>query len=834
MKLFPAILLLFVCHSLQAQLPALDLRQASWWLKDENAVNPAFPGLVAARVPGSVYTDLLQNRLIEDPYISDHEKTVSWVEEKDWTYLASFQLTAAQANHPRAVLVFEGIDTYADVYLNGKWLFRADNMFRRWETVVSGKLKVGKNRLTVLFKSTTGVARALAKRSPLTLPGGEGVYVRKAPYQFGWDWAPRLPAGGIWKPVRLTFPAAVQLGDVKVEVPELSEQQALVRLSGRLKAPAKTAVIVRFDISKDTFHLQRNIAVAAGQQHFETSFVIQQPQRWWPNGWGEAHLYRLKTSLLVKDRILEQQFQDVGLRKIRWLQPPDPAGTGFYCEVNDKAIFIKGANLVPADIFPHRVLPGTYEALTDRAKSAHLNMLRIWGGGIYADDALMTACDRAGILVWQDFMFACALYPADSDFLENIEAEARQQILRLRNHPSLALWCGNNEISEGWFNWHWQETLGYSEKDSLQLYQDYQKIFHKLLPELVNELDGDSYYHPSSPANGWGTPKAYTEGDVHFWGVWWGLEPFENYRARVGRFVSEYGFQSMPEMRSLNKFLPPGQDTLGSPALRQHQKHPLGDSTIRAYMERDYRVPEKPDDFSYVSQLLQARGMKIAMESHRFAQPYCMGSLFWQWNDSWPAISWSAIDYYNQPKALYYQAKRSFAPAVLRFDTVGEQLMVQWTQEQPVADSGFLRLQWMDIEGNLFTDSLLPVKLNGKNVQQLCTLTRAAFSVDSSRRFMLAQLYTGSDTLTAEPFFFLRPKDLDLAEFQLQWRPLTAGKLEIISNSLIKNLRLQAPGYEFEDNYFDLIPGKRTVVSYKTLMGDLPFILSYKSLRDSY
>lgn len=670
-----------------------------------------------ATVPGHVHTDLLALDSIADPWLNDNELTVQWVDSVDWEYRHFFSLNSSEANHPRAVLQFDGIDTEAEIWLNGFRLFAASNMFRRYELTVSGKLKPGKNQLEVRFKSALKSGAEKAAAFGLRLPGGESAFVRKAAYQFGWDWAPRLIGCGIWKPITLRFePIARFSSNVSFDYPVLNDSLAIVRVKGVLSGELEDGLDVEAAIYSRGSWIRQTITLNGADQ-FSMPMVIENPERWYPNGYGKQPVYPVRMRLLKDGKILNERTYRIGLRTVQWVQQKDTTGSGFGVWVNDKPIFIKGANWVPADAFPARVPDSLYLSWVAKAHKANLNMLRVWGGGIYADEAFLDACDSLGILVWHDFMFANTPYPAETAFIDNVRDELVQQIERMRHRPSIALWCGNNEITEGFYNWGWPKQYGWTAADSSRLHQMNNGLFENQIAYLVKQLDPQRYYHPSSPSNGWGKAKAYTEGDVHYWGVWWGFEPFENYSTKVGRFVSEYGFQAYPSAEVLTKYIPDWEFP-ASWGLKKHQKHPTGDSTINHYVLRYFHAPGSKEDLREISQLNQAYGMQQAMEAHRFSQPYCMGSLFWQWNDSWPAISWSVLDIAGMPKAAYYQVKRSFAPQAIQIKEDAKKLNVWLLSDTLLKNKLQLKVSIYRFDGRLVLDTTLSTN-QPKELKQL-------------------------------------------------------------------------------------------------------------------
>lgn len=526
----------------------------------------------AATVPGEVHTDLLKKKIIPDPYYRDNEKKLQWIEKKNWEYKTSFQLSPESLNKKNTELVFDGLDTYATVYLNGKLVLKADNMFRQWRVDVKKHLQTGTNKLVVVFQSAQNVVDSLAKKDlPFVIPDNPRVYVRKAQYHFGWDWGPKFTTCGIWKEVRL----------------EAYDKKAA-----------------------------------------EKPFVPS--------------------------------------RKIELVQQPDSLGKSFYFKIDDKAVYMKGANYIPSDAFLSRVTKKEYEKIVLSAKDANMNMLRVWGGGIYEDDYFYDLCDEYGINVWQDFMFAGTMVPGDKAFFENVREEVKYQVKRLRHHKSIVLWCGNNESDEAFKNWGWQKSMNMSKQDSTRLWKDYVRLFQDSIPKWVKEVDPSRPYISSSPLFGWGREKSYTEGDSHYWGTWWGLADIENVQNKTGRFVSEYGMQAMPNYSSIEKFTLPEDRHLFSDVLKAHQKAGNGFMKLNSYLDRYFidstKVKKmKVEDYTYLTQCLQYYSLKNIVGIHRSKTPYNMGTLVWQLNDCWPVASWSITDYNNrQPKAAWYAIKKAY------------------------------------------------------------------------------------------------------------------------------------------------------------------------------
>ena len=418
--------------------------------------------------------------------------------------------------------------------------------------------------------------------------------------------------------------------------------------------------------------------------------IIKNPKRWWPHNLGEPYLYDIKVIVKDKGKILDSISTKYGIRTIDLVTEKDSIGESFYFKVNDVPVYAKGANYIPQHSFQNKVQDSDYENLLNNVVDANMNMLRVWGGGIYENDIFYELCDEKGILVWQDFMFACAMYPGDDDFLKTVEKEAEDNVRRLRNHASIALWCGNNENSEGWHRWGWQ--AGRSEDEKAEIWNNYLKVFDSILPNTVSQLT-DTDYWETSPKYGRGNPKYKTEGDAHDWWIWHDGYPFEHLEENVPRFMSEFGFQSFPSYETIRYINQNDSIEISSEGFKNHQKHSRGFQIIEDYMQRDFPVPENPEDYVYISQLLQAYGIIKGIEAQRRAKPFNMGTLYWQLNDCWPAISWSSIDFLGNWKALHYKAKRSFEDVLISSKVENDTLRTWIVNDDLDSKNGMLSLQ---------------------------------------------------------------------------------------------------------------------------------------------
>ncbi len=612
-----------------------------------------------ASVPGSVYHDLLQAQVIEDPFFRDHEETVMNVMQHDFIYTRSFRLSEEMAQQDRILLRCEGLDTLAEIRLNGREIGRTDNMHRTYEFDVKEHLQT-ENQIEILFRSPLKYVTDKQKERSLwgvdtTVAGFP--YLRKAHSMFGWDWGPRLPDAGIWRDIYLIGYTEAKLQDVYISQAHQEKHvnvEVQIELESWSEHELDLEIIItppageRLVIHKENVLLKNRIHA-----------LIDEPELWWPNGYGHQPLYKVEVRLLQNKVELDKKELHIGLRTLSIRQEEDEWGTSFQMEVNGISIFTKGANYIPEDSILPRCDAKRTERLVQDCIKAHFNCIRVWGGGYYPDDYFFDLCDRYGLIVWQDFMFACAQYELTKDFRENVTKEAEDNMKRIRHHACLALWCGNNEMEVAWEEW------GFPKPHKLR--KDYLIQFEEILPRLTEEFDPDRFYWPSSPSStgSFDNPNDENRGDVHYWEVWHGLKPFTEYRKFYFRFCSEFGFQSFPSMKTIESFTLPEDRNIFSRVMESHQKNDGANGKILYYLAQNMKYPKDLSSLVYASQILQAEAVKYGVEHWRRHRGRCMGSLYWQLNDCWPVASWSSIDYYGRWKALHYFAKRFYDPVLL-------------------------------------------------------------------------------------------------------------------------------------------------------------------------
>ena len=600
---------------------------------------------VAARVPGSVYSDLLNAGLIPDPYWRDNETEALKLMEHDFVYTRAFDVPGDLLQCDALLLRCEGLDTLATVELNGAVLGRADNMHRTWEWDAAPLLRAGENEIRVTFASPTRYIREqyAVNRADGTSDAMTGFpNLRKAHCMFGWDWGPRLPDAGIWRDIAILAVEHARLGPVRVK----QRHEA-----GRVFVAVETEVPEGCQLISEL--------ISPDGQTYQLPCEVEDPRLWWPNGLGEQPLYTVRVMLQKDGATLDGWERRIGLRTLTVNRRRDEWGESFCHCVNGVEVFAMGADYIPEDCLLPKMNRGRTRRLLEDAVAAHMNCVRVWGGGHYPGDDFYDLCDELGLLVWQDFMFACAVYNLTDAFEASIRAEFIDNIRRLRHHASLALWCGNNEMEEFVSQGEWVSSKRQA--------ADYIKMYEYILPQVLKEEDPDTFYWPASPSSGgsFDAPQDPNRGDVHYWEVWHGLKPFTDYRNHFFRYASEFGFQSFPCMTTIEAFTLPEDRNPFAYVMEKHQRNASANGRIAEYMSQTYLYPTSFDAFVYASQLLQAQAIQYGVEHWRRHRGRCMGAVVWQLNDCWPVVSWSSIDYFGRWKALHYYEKRFFAPVLI-------------------------------------------------------------------------------------------------------------------------------------------------------------------------
>lgn len=794
-----------------------------------------------AKVPGTVHTDLMSNKIIEDPYYRLNERGVQWVDKEDWIYETTFAVSKEVFAKNNIRLLFKGLDTYADIYLNDQKLLSADNMFREWTIDIKDNIRQDSNVLKIYFHSPIKMDMPKFDSLPFfyhasndqSENGGVfnkkvSIFARKAGYHYGWDWGPRIVTSGIWRDVFLEGWNDVRIENIFYDQQNVTAKSATINTIVEVYADRNLAdaIIEVKDDNTGSVFASKKIQLQKGFNKIAVPFVMKNPKLWWSLGLGEAHLYNFKTSIIVDNAVAETQNDRIGIRSVKVINKPDDYGKSFYIELNGRPVFAKGANYIPNDMFIPRVSNEKYETVVLDAVKANMNMLRIWGGGIYENEIFYNLCDKYGIMVWQDFMYACSMYPAEGAMLENMRQEAIQNVRRLRNHPSIALWCGNNENQDAWLTWGWKRDIeNINPKYADLIWNQYVEQFHKMLPSVVKEHHPGMYYTPTSPFAELGKPSNDSVGDMHYWRVWHGKEPIEQYNIQRSRFFSEYGFQSFPEFESVKLYAPESRDwNIYSEVMMSHQRggaHANG--LIESYLLSEYKKPKNFEMFLYMNQVLQGDAIKTAMEAHRRDMPYCMGTLYWQHNDVWPVASWSARDYYGRWKAQQYFAREAYKDILVSPIQKDGKLHVYVVSDRTKDADGVLDVNILTLNGEALHKYSKNVKVNANASNDLYVADiNQILKSNAAGDVVVHATFTEKGKASYKNNYFLtKQKDINypVVNITKTVTPKQGGyEVKLKSDKYARAVFMSLKGIEnfFENNYFDILPGETVTVKVNT------------------
>lgn len=775
-----------------------------------------------AAVPGSVYGALLELQLIPDPFYRDNELNALKLMENDFTYSYDFHLKDEMLQADGLLLRFDGIDTLGDVYLNDQYIGSAYNMHRVWEYPIKDFAKSGNNHLKVVLHSPTKYIKDEQKKC---YTGGssecmEGFpHIRKAHCMFGWDWGPRLPDAGIWRDVKI-------LGINKGRFDWIYVKQS--------HEPGQVVLDMDYsiDLCKEDEELSVRFSVTGPQgeiynQDEDETITIIEPKLWWPKGYGEQPLYCIKGELLTKNgEILDTWIRKIGLRTATVRNEKDQWGESFAHEINGVQIFAMGADYIPEDnLFGRITKERTRNLLLDCVAANH-NTIRIWGGGYYPDDYFFDLCDELGLLVWVDFMFACASYELTDEFEENITQEVIDNVIRIRHHASLAIWCGNNEMETQVQDKAW--------KPSPKQVMDYIKIFEYMIPKLVKEYDPNTFYWPSSPSSGGNYEDSwnYDKGDTHYWDVWHGNKPFSEYRKFHFRYASEFGFQSFPSIKTIESFTEKKDRNIFSRIMEMHQRNKAANGKILNYISDNYLYPKDFETLIYTSQLLQADAIRYGVEHWRRNRGRCMGAIVWQLNDIWPVASWASVDYYGRWKALHYSEKRFFAPVMLSCEEIGEMTERPHCIDEPHTIEKSARLNvanetMSEIKGTVtwaLRDALGRIEVSGAQEVTVPALTslwldKLDFSGYNELKYYISyELYIEDAYVSGGTSLFTAPKHYEFIDPELEFK-VEGDSITVKAQSFAKSVEIsnEEDNLKLSDNFFDMNGGEVTV---KVLQGN--------------
>ncbi len=801
----------------------------NWIMKDRS-----WDSFIPASVPGDLYTDLLNGGKIENPYYRDNELEALKLAEREYEYRTIFSVDETVLERDRVLLRFEGIDTLADLYLNGVCLGSVNNMHRIWEFDVKSQLKIGENVLSAIFHSTTAFIRQKYARKRLdgTSDAMRGFpYLRKAHCMFGWDWGPRLPGAGFWRPVSLL---AYDVARIDSTYLTQKHENGTVELSTRVELQSATAedfvygdfgaLLLKAEPELKNLSVKVQVAdpdgILVAEGDGQSPIRIEHPRLWWPAGFGEQPLYTVQVFLLYGEKVLDSWQKKIGLRTMTMSTEKDSYGERFAHKVNGVEIFAMGGDYIPEDNLIARTSPERTRRLLEDARAANFNSIRVWGGGYYPEDWFYDICDELGLIVWQDFMFACAVYDLSEEFEQNIIAEIKDNVKRLRHHASLGLWCGNNEmelfVKQGeWVN---------SPKEQ----SDYVKMYEYIFPKLLKEYDPETFYWPASPSSGgcFDEPNDENRGDVHYWDVWHGNKPITEYRKFRFRYLSEFGFQSFPSVKTIETFTLPEDRNIYSYVMEKHQRNAAANGKISSYMAQTYLYPTSFDTIVYASQLLQAQAIRYGVEHFRRWRGRCMGTVIWQLNDCWPVASWSSVDYYGRWKALHYYAKRFFAPVLLSCEEEG--ILTQDTN--PNAEPyEVIKSVRFNVSNETMQDRVVTVEWQLRDAAGLVKeCTEAEVHVPALSAVWLdkvplpqAELYSdhvfymlkeNGEIIGEGSVLFCQPKYYKFANPQLSVR-VEGDELVVTAAAYAKDVELlnENEDWVLSDNYFDMEPGVRRI-----------------------
>ncbi|MDR1655469.1 MAG: glycoside hydrolase family 2 protein [Treponema sp.] len=784
-----------------------------------------------AKVPGSVYADLLAHKKMEDPYWRDNEDKAFALMEKDYEYLCSFKVQNDLAASDRVLLRCNGLDTLADIYLNGAFLGNADNMHRIWEFDVKKRLKDGENSLKIVFHSP--VKFAADAYSKIKTMGSDQCLdgfpqIRKAHCMFGWDWGPRLPDAGIWRDIELLGITAARIGEVYV-----SQKHRAGKVDLAVKVSLDTG---GKRVSKRDLSYTLTITTPGGKSTDygkpSKKITIEKPELWWPNGFGEHPLYTVKVTLFYKGREVDCWERRYGLRSMTIRIKKDKWGESFAHEVNGVPVFAMGADYIPEDNILSRVNPQRTRKLLEQCIAANFNAVRVWGGGYYPDDFFFDICDELGLMVWLDFMFACAVYELTDDFDKNIRAEAADNVKRIRHHASLGLYCGNNEMEMFVDQNMWVDTPKQK--------ADYIKMYEYIFPRLLKEYDPQTFYWPASPSSGgsFDKPNDPDRGDVHYWDVWHGNKPFSDYRNYFFRYASEFGFQSLPALKTIEAFTEPGDRNFFSYVMERHQRNNAANGKIMNYMYQTFLYPSSFETLIYASQLLQAEAIKYGVEHFRRNRGRCMGAIYWQLNDIWPVTSWASVDYYFRWKALHYYARRFFQPLMISCHEEGLLTQDPDANKQPLLKAKIEKSFRLSVANETLKDRKLTVKweIRDKNarvlkekaipvkVKALSSLWLDKVMVQEAKpgspaegfplddEYLSYHLYDGKECISEGTVIFSLPKFFHWQDPGLKCT-VNGDSITVSASAYAKSVEILNKNEDLvlSDNYFDMNAGTKTV-----------------------
>ncbi len=753
-----------------------------------------------ATVPGTIHTDLLNNKIIDDPFYSDNELRMGWIPECDWLYKTKFDFNGNIRNN--VDLVFEGLDTICEIYLNNIRLGGTDNMFIKYRYNVKNILKSKGNELKVLFKSPTRFAADEEIKSgklPVAL-NSTRVYIRKAQYSFGWDWGPTFPTSGIWRNVYLEEWSDAKIENITFNTINISKKYSDVEVKVSVRSAVKKDLSLKISLCSGDSIYEQKILVDPSENNI-IIFKIKEPRLWWPNGEGEQNLYLLNIKLVKENVILDEIQNNVGIRTIELvLMEKDKAAFKF--RVNNKDIYSKGVNWIPADSFLPRVNKKKYSELLLLAKQANMNIVRVWGGGVYEDDEFYNICDELGLLVWQDFMFACGSYPENDNFIANVSEEVTQNVLRLQHHACLAIWCGNNENE-----WIWYQE----QKSSYKKMPGY-NIYHKIIPDILKNIDPSHPYWPSSPFGNDEDPNSFESGNTHQWNIWSRWIDYNEVVNDNSLFVTEFGFQGPANKDTFEKYLNVKNRDIGDQIFEHHNKQVEGPERIIKFLSSHLPIKTDWDDYLYLAQLNQAFALKSCLEYWR-TNSRTNGSIIWQLNDCWPVSSWAIVDSELRPKLSYHFVKNSFAPQLIYFNNDGTKIKISLLNQNHLSINGKLKIAVIDSNtGKIMREKNIKVKIKNNVVAEIKSILLEDLP-ENKNWILTAVLIDEADNTICKNYYTVKPwKHITLEKPQLNIKVINkkeSSYLLIKSKNPVFFIDIYYPKITFSDRGLFILPGEQ-------------------------
>lgn len=774
---------------------------------------------------GSVQEVLIQSGEMPDPFYGTNENKFGWIENYNWEFKSLFYLSEEQLDHDFIELYFPNIDTYASVYLNDSLIYKADNAFIPHSVEMKKMAKSGLNELHLIIEPPVVYHKKMWDTIPYKLPAPNDVheiaiapFTRKPQYQFGWDWALRMNTIGLNKPVEVKIYNANRIMNKTIRTVSVSDSLAEMELEIFPISKRDSSFKLKSDLFGELTLFNEN-------GRYKTKIKVENPELWWPNGQGDQYLYTDNWEVFSENgQLIERLNIRFGIKTSELIQEKDQWGTSYYFKINGRTIFCKGGDYIPQEIFPSKVTDDAIIEMVQQMKAANFNMVRVWGGGYYPDDIFFETCDELGIMVWEDLMFACSMYPGDSLFLTIVKKEFEYQIPRIAAHPSVVLFNGNNEVEVAWNNWGFQIKYGLYGSYAREIESAYDAIFKELAPGVVQQFSSIPYIH-TSPLSNWGKMDYYNHGSQHYWGVWHGKDPMEDFALKIGRFNAEYGFQSFPEFNTLRSFAADADMDLTSEVMKHHQKSYVGNGMILKHAKRLYGKPADFEEIVYYSQLTQAKAVGMAISGHRLDFPRCGGTLYWQVNDCWPAPTWSSIDYYGNWKALHYEVEKDYEPiTVLEKILEDDKKEYYLISDLPDSASVEIKCEIRSVKGKLLYSKEWNQLFNGNGTVQLDI---SEFDECIKRKNVLVTfIWKDRNGKTFERNFEkeFKPKKANIRDVEIKLTNINpeakTAQLIINNRKFLRDCWITSTkfGVRFNRNFLNLLPGEHIIeINYKEI-----------------